>query len=848
MRRITAFLLGGCLAPSLAVAALIDQSDVTLTAAGNGVWSNSATWGGNPPATSDVLLVPAGVTVTADGIDAEIEHLRVDGHLIFDPAQSSTLTLDTLEVTPGGRLTIGTAAQPVADPAEIRIRFRSDADIDVGWDPFLLTRGLVADGDVEIHGQPKTVHLKVAVDPVAGDEVLTLAEAPENWRIGDRIVLTGTFYSGWKWDNSIGAVRYYGTQDEVRHIAGIDGNEITLDAPLEHDHLTPRADLKASVANFTRSISFETVDGDSAPVHRRGHVMLRHHTGFDVRFAAFDHLGRTDKSVESFALDQLGTIVPDSNVRGRYAMHFHMTGIDTPEDPAMAVGNAVFHSPGWGFVHHASNAIFHDNASFDTFGAGFVAETGDEIGAWTNNIAIKAEGNSAFNPKNGNETDTFDMGRTGDGFWFQGRMVRAVGNVAASVNHGYVYLHRGNGMRGFPNDAFMLPEALRIAGDSAPDDAPIFNFHDNEAFASTVGIYVVKANPNQQHDIHSHLSEFTAWEVEAGAAMEYTSHYLLEDFDIIGSTPEPFRDPAFGIDFGTNTTDMVINRSRIEGMPLGIRLGKDFTDAHPPEVNQYVVVDAQFENVDQHFDHDGNAGVDTIVTSGDLVPGRMAVTLNDGQPLEYLSPATSAGSGLFYQGEKLDSVGESPVPAGTDSLGVPSYDMIAIVSEDGYYRAGNDDPYAVVEEYFTDRATGTIHKFGLKIRLGPDVEAVLGGPFHAWAEAFERGPIDLASQPPTPGDDRFVTTPGTPITIAPLANDSDPDGDALSIDGVVAPRHGQVYANGDGTLDYRPDLDYIGEDQFTYWATDDNGNYSPATITVVMSVDELFSDRFGTAP
>ena len=847
MRQLTAFLLGGCLAPSLALAALSGQSEVTLTAVGDGAWSEPATWGSSPPSIDDIVLVPSGTTVTVDGIDTEIRHMRVDGHLFFDPAQSSTLTLDTLEVSEGGRLTIGTAQQPVTDSAGVRIRFRADSDIDVGWDPNLLTRGLVAEGEVEIHGQPKTVHLKVAVDPMAGDDTLTLAEAPQNWHPGDRIVLTGTRYSGWKWDNDIEAVRYHGTQDEVRTVAAMDGNEITLNTPLGHDHASPRDDLKASVANFTRSVTFETTDGDSVPVHRRGHVMLRHHTGFDVRFAAFEQLGRTDKSVQSFALDQVGTIEADSNVRGRYALHFHMTGIDMPGEPAMAVGNAVFNSPGWGFVHHASNAIFHDNASFETFGAGFVAETGDEIGAWTDNIAIKAEGNSAFNPKNGNDPDSFDMGRTGDGFWFQGRMVRSVGNVAASVNHGYVYLHRGSGMRGFPNDAFMLPEALRIDGDSAPDDAPIFNFHDNEAFASTVGIYVVKANPNQQHDIHSHLSKFTAWEVRAGAAMEYTSHYLLEDFDIIGSTPEPFRDPLFGIDFGTNTTDMVINRTRIESMSVAIGLGKDFTTDHGPEVNQYAVIDAEFIDVAQHYEH-LDTSIDQILTAGDLEPGRMEITLNDGEPLEYLDPSTTAGSGLFHDGEKLDSIGASPIPAGTDNLGIPHFDMIAILTEDGYYRAGNGDPYAVVEEYFTDRATGTIHKYGLKIRLGPDVEDLLGNPFHAWSAAFERGPIDLNSQPPLPGDDRYVTTPGTPIFIAPLANDSDPEGDTLIIDGVVAPKRGEVFDNGDGTLEYRPDLDYFGEDHFTYWASDDNGNFAPATITVVMTRDELFSDRFGTAP
>jgi hypothetical protein len=226
----------------------------------------------------------------------------------------------------------------------------------------------------------------------------------------------------------------------------------------------------------------------------------------------------------------------------------------------------------------------------------------------------------------------------------------------------------------------------------------------------------------------------------------------------------------------------------------------------------------------------------------------MDITLNGGEPLEYLSPSTTAGSGLFYDGEKLDSIGPGPIPAGTDNLGIPSYDMIAILAEDGYYRAGNGDPYAVVEEYFTDRATGTIHKYGLKVRLGPDVEAILGDPFHAWSEAFERGPIDLASQPPTPGDDRYVTTPGTPVVLTPLANDSDPENDTLTVDGVVAPTHGQVYPNGDGGFTYHPDPGFLGEDRFTYWATDDNGNYSPATITVVMTLDELFSDRFGTVP
>jgi len=824
---------------------LIGHGEVTHTAVADGGWFDSATWDAGVPGEGAVAHVPAGRNVSYAGTaSSPIHAVLVEGTLRFATDQSSHLLLDTLEVGMGGELIIGTISDPVQSNVTVHVEFVSDNDIDVIWDPELISRGLVAHGRVEIHGQRKTVHTKVAVDPLAGHNQLQLSEVPVAWRVGDTLVLTGTRYSGWKWDNAIQAVRYHGTQDEVVAIAAIDGALLTLNETLEYDHTTPRADLKASVANLTRNIRFSTAGGEDAEVHRRGHVMLMHHTDFDVRYAAFDQLGRTDKRVASFDLDQLASIDSTSNVRGRYPLHLHISGIDQADQPAMIIGNAVRHSPGWGYAHHASNAVFHNNASFDTHGAGFVAETGDEIGSWTANIAIKAEGNSAFNPKNGNDVDGFDMARSGVGFWFQGRMVRTVGNVAASVNNGYAYLHRGTRMRGFPNTAFTMPEALRRASPVSSDHPPILNFHDNEAFASTVGLFVVKANPNQGHDIHTHMSSFTAWEVRGGAAMEYTSHYLLEDFDIIGSTPEPFRSPIFGIEFGTNTSDMVINRAMIANMPTGVRLGKDFTDPHPPEVNQYVMIDVEFDNVDEHYE-DLDIDLDLILTASELQLGQFDVVLNGGMPLEYLNPATTAGTRLDFIGSKVDSIGPSPVPAGTDRLGVPNQEMIAICAGDGYYRSPTGEPYVIVSAYFTNRADGRIHKIGLIIRLGPDVEVLLGNQHHAWRDAFERGPINLNSQPPVTTDNSAVTGRNSDVVIDVLANDHDPDGDPLVVDGIVQPHHGLVFYNPDGTLTYRPDPDFSGQDRFQYWASDGQGHFTPAVVTVtVLNGDVLFRDRF----
>ena len=836
------FLLG---VPGLAAAQMhiIGAQQITHTAIADGNWFDPATWDAGIPGAGAIAHIPAGRNIHyADVASSPIRALLVDGELSFAIDHSSTLILDTLEVGMAGHLRIGTQAAPIQPEVQVRIVFTSATDIDIGWDPLLLSRGLIAHGEVEIHGARKTVHAKVQVDPLAGQTSLVMAAPPQGWRVGDTLVLTGTRYSGWKWDNDIHAVRYFGSQDEVVTIAAINGATVTLNQILQHDHLTPRADLKASVANFTRNVRFETQNGASVPIHRRAHVMLMHHTGNDVRYAEFKQLGRTDKSVPSFDADQVATITPTTNLRGRYPLHLHMTGIDTPDQPSTLIGNAVFNSPGWGYVHHASNAVIHNNASFDTFGAGFVAETGDEIGSWTNNIAIRAEGNSAFNPKNGVDVANYDIGRTGAGFWFQGRMVRNVGNVAASVNQGYVYLQRGARMRDFPNTAFSMSDALPRAQLVDPDKPPILNFHGNEAFASTVGLYVVKANPNQEHDIHTHISDFLAWEVVGGMALEYTSHYLLENSDIIGSTPEPFRDAAFGIEFFTNASDMVVNRAHIANVPVGVRLNKNFTDPLPVTRKQYVTIDVAFENVAEHYE-DLDPVVDKILTSADLVPSRYQITLNNGVPLEYNDPATTAGTQINFIGSKLDSIGSQPIPAGTDWLGLPNQEMIALVSTNGYYRSGGV-PYAIAPFYSTNRADGVIHKQGLIIRLGPNVEALLGNQFFAWRDAFERGPLNLASQPPVAELDFATVSRNGEVQINVLANDSDPDGDTLAVDGIDPPRHGTVFRNNDNTLRYRPDPDYTGTDHFRYWASDSQGNFTPATVTVVVSAQIIFEDGF----
>ena len=64
---------------------------------------------------------------------------------------------------------------------------------------------------------------------------------------------------------------------------------------------------------------------------------------------------------------------------------------------------------------------------------------------------------------------------------------------------------------------------------------------------------------------------------------------------------------------------------------------------------------------------------------------------------------------------------------------------------------------------------------------------------------------------------------GRTTLIDVLANDSDPNGDALSISRIVAkPSNGQASII-DGKVSYAPDPGFVGSDSFTYEVSDGKG-------------------------
>ena len=104
------------------------------------------------------------------------------------------------------------------------------------------------------------------------------------------------------------------------------------------------------------------------------------------------------------------------------------------------------------------------------------------------------------------------------------------------------------------------------------------------------------------------------------------------------------------------------------------------------------------------------------------------------------------------------------------------------------------------------------------------------------ANASDPGSIDTTvNDAPVAADDSLMATEDTPVTYTAaqlLGNDSDVDGDSLTIASVSSGTGGTAELNPDGTVTFTPNADFNGDADFTYTVTDGDLTSNTATVTV----------------
>lgn len=100
---------------------------------------------------------------------------------------------------------------------------------------------------------------------------------------------------------------------------------------------------------------------------------------------------------------------------------------------------------------------------------------------------------------------------------------------------------------------------------------------------------------------------------------------------------------------------------------------------------------------------------------------------------------------------------------------------------------------------------------------------------------------------PVATDDEAHTRVGEAVVIDVLANDHDPDRDALTVQRVsTAPSNGSVTINADSSITYTPDRGFWGTDGLRYEVSDGTDTASASVALEIDAVSGTWSTTYGT--
>ncbi|MEY2909651.1 MAG: hypothetical protein RLZZ602_2174, partial [Pseudomonadota bacterium] len=236
--------------------------------------------------------------------------------------------------------------------------------------------------------------------------------------------------------------------------------------------------------------------------------------------------------------------------------------------------------------------------------------------------------------------------------------------------------------------------------------------------------------------------------------------------------------------------------------------------------------------------------------------GRIGYDLTSGEPIEAGSAESEQNTDTSAFDADLQLLANDS-PVANNDLGATDFETPVTVSVLSNDFDANDDPVSVAAVVQPENGSVTINDDGT-ITYTPNA-GFSGEDSFTYTLVDENGaedtatvtitvaeevaplppPVNEAPPPPPPVneapdavDDAVTTDFQTPVSGSVLPNDSDPEGNALTITGNTLPASGTLVFNADGTFTYTPNEGFSGSDSFTYTIADGNGGTDTATVTI----------------
>lgn len=493
----------------------------------SGLWSDPATWGGQPIPDCDSVetaanlaegkpldeshvghdvQIPEGITVTYDMRSAtEIGSIEVGGVLRFEPSAPTMLHCDDITVMPSGVLQMGSVDQPITT----EIVFNDSPFGDNDREQF--GHGLIVFGRLIAHGKPKTAYVRATSHITAGASGSGSDRDVTNWSSDDTLVVPHTFQQ---------IIRkrsppYQNSSEVVSCTGGVNWSE-----PLTFDHPGMAANPWGiqrfpAIANLTRSIVFRSENLEGV----RGHVIILAMGTADLSFIEFRSMGRTrgDMLIDNTDADHIGT-----NQIARYPFHLHHSS----GDPASLVGCTFRDNLRWAIVVHGSNNnLIENNVVFDSQGSAIMAEDGTEVGnQYIANLIIKVRGGRHVGDKRaGASAGSPNLGLDSSGIWMRGGSHIIRDNLVFDVG-GWSYNINGYGRR-------------RLSSKVTTESflKPIIEFANNEAAGSRGGLWQTWSQG--QISVKSYrrrvFDGLVAWNVSTGVEEYHDGNNTYKDFVLV---------------------------------------------------------------------------------------------------------------------------------------------------------------------------------------------------------------------------------------------------------------------------------------------------------------------------